>query len=149
MIDYRNKVLGQIINTRRMTIDTPPDYIAHLALELTNNWSRQKRFNLREISELAGRLGFVSDTAPWLRFLMSQVYTSIAAAIGYNRAHLYTTQGSFRDMVKMSRRGGNARYDNLTLRFDSTAREITFAQSGIGKAIHGAKRTFYLNGTLC
>ena len=148
LINYLNKVLGQIINTRTMMVSTPPEYIAALSSSLTNTWLHRKSFSLREISELTGRLGFVSDTAPWLRFLMSHLYTSIASALGLSHAHLYSTNKSFREMVKTARVGGAVSYTNLTLTFDQKARDISFARSRVGKAVYNTPRRFFINRTL-
>ena len=100
LINFRNKVLGQIINTRTMTVTTPRDYISDVARDLRSNWCHRKSFSIRKILHLVGRLNHIGGTAPWICFLLSHVYTSITAALKVNTAHLIQTNKEFRDMIK-------------------------------------------------
>jgi hypothetical protein len=69
-----NRVLGHIVDTRRMTLSTPPEFIADVASSLATMWGpHRKSFTLREIETLVGKLNHMALAAPWLRFLMAQV----------------------------------------------------------------------------
>ncbi|KAL7530273.1 hypothetical protein ACHAWF_003311, partial [Thalassiosira exigua] len=101
MVNYMNLVLGRIVNTRAMAVQTPLDYIASTVNTLEKHWyKKRKYFKLKEIETLAGRLGRIADTAPWLQFLMAHVYTSISGALKVSTSDLITTNKGFRDMIK-------------------------------------------------
>ena len=77
-----NKVLGLILNTRNMTISIPDDFIASLNKLLKTTWGpHRKSFSAQEAAELAGKLGHASIGAPWLKFMVAHVYTSLASAL--------------------------------------------------------------------
>ena len=85
---------------------------------------------------VTGMLVFIASTAPWVKFLLSHVYTSITAAIGDNTTHLSQTNKQFRAMLKDAR--------------DSTAspRVSTFAQAKAARAVHSSPRKHWINKTL-
>lgn len=102
MINYLNRILGRIINTRTMMIATPKDYIYSTVCLLRSRWhNRRQTFFINELEILAGQLGHISETVPWLRFLLAQVYTSIAHGLGCAQSHLYNTRKQFRELLKM------------------------------------------------
>ena len=88
MVSYFNKVLGQIINTRKLEVGVPPAFVATMRQLLKPFHSKCKTFTVKEMEKLTGKITFIASTAPWVKFLLSQVYISIAAAVGDNRAHL-------------------------------------------------------------
>jgi hypothetical protein len=62
-----NRVLGHAIDTRRMTVSTPPDFLAEILQSLRTTWgSHRRRFFLNEAEVLTGKLGHASIAAPWL-----------------------------------------------------------------------------------
>ncbi len=101
IIHYINKVLGFIVNTRKMTIETPSDFIRNVSKLMTTTWGKhRKSFTIKEAETLTGLLGHISNTAPWLKHLMSHLYTSISAALGSNTSYLICTNKSFREQIK-------------------------------------------------
>lgn len=63
-----NRVLGHIIGTRRLTVSTPPEFLAEILQSLQTTWGTHcRRFFLSEAEVLTGKLGHASITAPWLR----------------------------------------------------------------------------------
>ncbi|KAL7546383.1 hypothetical protein ACHAWF_016015 [Thalassiosira exigua] len=110
MVNYTNLVLGRIINTRTMTVQMPLEYVSATLATLRKHWHKgRKRFVLSEIETLAGRLGHIADTAPWLWFLMAHVYTSIAGALKVSTSNLIETHKGFRDMIKTIKSNPQAR----------------------------------------
>ena len=96
-----NRVLGHIIDTRHLTVDTPADFLDPLHANLTTTWGpHRKSFMVLDAETLAGRLGHVSFAAPWLQHLMPHLYQSLAAALRLNRSHLISTSASFRYALK-------------------------------------------------
>ena len=74
MVSYYNQILGQVINTRKMTVETLPAYVIQVVNDLERHWHpKRKCVSIPEIESLTGQLGYTSDTAPWLRFLLSQL----------------------------------------------------------------------------
>lgn len=101
MISYANKLLGRVINTRTMTVTTPQDYVASTVLLIKARWHRRRQqYLISDIETLTGRLGHISETLPWLRFLLAHLYTSVVSVLGLSRAHLISTRKEFRDMLK-------------------------------------------------
>ena len=88
------------------------------------------------MEKITGMLVFIASTAPWVKFLLSHVYTSITAAIGENTAHLVRTNRQFRKMLKDSR--------------DATVstRVSSFAQSKTASAVHSSPQKHWINKTL-
>ena len=136
MISHLNKILGQLINTRLMEVQVPPTYITLTLRKLKAFHQGRKSFTVKEMETTTGMLVFISSTAPWLKFLMSHIYVSIAAAIGSNTAHLRRTNKQFRQLLKDARVG------------KEPTRENTFAQSESAKAIHSCPRKHFINSTL-
>jgi len=96
-----NRVLGNIVDTRRMTLSTPLEFIAEVQTSLTTTWGpHRKSFTLREIETLVGKLNHMALAAPWLKFLMAQVYTSTASSLRCSEAHLIATSASFQADLK-------------------------------------------------
>ena len=100
MISYLNKILGVLIDTRRLDVGVPPDYIKKTLALLRPFHQHRKSFTVKEMERITGMLVFIACTAPWLKFLMPHVYTSVAVAIGDNTSHLRKTNKQFRQMLK-------------------------------------------------
>ena len=104
LVSYRNKILGRVINTQTKMVATPPDYVASTVLLLKKHWhNRRQRFLISDIEALVGQLGHISETTPWLRFLLSHVYSSVAYALKLSKAHLLGTRKEFRLMINTRR----------------------------------------------
>lgn len=135
LVSYMNKMLGQIIHTRRLDVGVPREYIAK-TLKLLKPFHRsRKSFTVKEMERITGMLIFIASTAPWLKFLLSHVYTSIASAIGSNKAHLKLTNKQFRLLLKEAK--------SIV-----PTRESTFAQSETARLIHSCPNTHWINTTL-
>ena len=151
IISFRGKVLGVVVCTRSLSVSVPTAYLASTTTLLRDTWGgHRKSFLLREITELTGTLCHISGCAPWLKFLMPHLYCSITSALGLSYKHLITSQKGFREMVKAIKRQGSPtkKRTNADLRSDPAAREVSFFQSKVGKAVHHTKTKFYINRTL-
>ena len=90
-----------MINTRRMDVEAPPEYVAAIRKVLKTKWNRKRcTFYVTEAQQLTGKLQHLAATLPWLRYLLPQLYTSIAAALGANNVHLIKTSADYRQMLK-------------------------------------------------
>ena len=63
---------------------------------------------------LTGKLGHISETPPWLKFLMSHLYQSIAFAILGNSAQLINTDKQYISMIKAIKEGAHLPHDDIT-----------------------------------
>jgi hypothetical protein len=140
IIHFKNKILGLLINTRKMTVEPPPEYVAAVVKLLSNTWHPGRvTFYLKEIETLAGQLQHIANTAKWLKHLMSHVYTSVAAALKGNKAFLVITNKHFREQLKIAK---------MQLVDDTSEMEASFAQAETSRQVHNLKRLYRINQTL-
>ena len=65
VIHYTNKVLGFVVNTRKLTIETLSDFVGNVSKLMTTTWGKhRKSFTIKEAETLTGLLGHISNTAP-------------------------------------------------------------------------------------
>jgi len=84
-----------------MTLTTPPEFLTEVCTSLsTTRGPDHKSFTLHEIETIVGKLNHISLAALWLKFILVQVYVSIASALHYSKAHLIHTNASFRAILK-------------------------------------------------
>ncbi|KAL7528826.1 hypothetical protein ACHAWF_002722 [Thalassiosira exigua] len=101
MIYYRSILLGFLIDTRRMTIQVHPEYLAKVVRLLETRWhKKRKTFELKDIENLTGVLQHIATITPWLRHLLSHLFTSISAALKSNTSFFICTNKQFRDKIK-------------------------------------------------
>ena len=140
IVSYLNKVLGHIINTRTLTVGVPDEFLNETIQSLSTTWGPHRReFSVQEAAELAGKLNHIAITAPWLKFLMSQVYESLACALKLNEVTAMRTSKSFRVAIKalqQSRHLGPA--DPIH----------TFHQGEVARAVFHHSAKHYINSTL-
>ena len=157
MIHFLNKILGRCIHTRTMTVHTPPEFVEGTLTLLRTTWNRRRRsFLISEIETLTGQLGHISDTVPWLRMLMSHLYTSVAYALNRSRSHLTYTRKEFREMIKylkqnpqqIAQQRSNGKKNDLTVEQIKINNTRSFVQAVSAKAIHHSKIRIEFNATL-
>ena len=101
MIAPVNRILGLSINTRSLTVSVPPDFITEVITILRTTWGQHRRtFVASEAEVLTGKLNHIGFGAPWLKFLLGHIYSSLAHALRCNKAHLIRTSHSFRHALK-------------------------------------------------
>lgn len=141
LINFCNKILGVHINTRAMTVRVPPEYVGSTVSLLSRHWHKARNlFTLSDIEELTGRLGHIASTSPWLKFMMSEVYTSIRACLKLSRDTLVATSSQFRQALKVAK--------STEPRSETDSRRRSFAQSAVATAIHRNRKRFAINKTL-
>ncbi|KAL7530560.1 hypothetical protein ACHAXR_003564 [Thalassiosira sp. AJA248-18] len=123
-----------------MTIGVPPEYILKVANLMTTTWGKQRRsFIVKEAEMLVGQLAHISNCAPWLKHLLSHIYTSIAFALGNNTSFLICTNKSFREQMKI------AKGQSIN---ESDERQKTFAQSEMARKVHNLKKVHIIPPTM-
>ena len=61
----------------------------------------RKRFTAIEASKMAGKLACLAEGAPWVCFLISQLYTSIAYALAQNKPTVERSSLEFQELLKL------------------------------------------------
>jgi hypothetical protein len=137
-----NRILGHIIFSRRLTVDTPEDFLVALRRHLNTTWGpHRKSFTVLEAETLAGQLGHVSFAAPWLKHLIPHVYQSLAAALKLNRSFLIDTHASFRHALKQIKHAA-------ALAPTDASRLSSFYQADAARTLHRAQQLHHINRTL-
>ena len=130
---WLNRVIGVEIDTRRLAARTPVEYVDATVNLLSSTWHASRfTFSVLEAETLTGRLGYIAETAPWLRFMMSHLHTSIARALKANNIHLIRTRRDFRRLLQTAK---------ATSLSDLDTRRSRFAASQAAKALHHSRVT--------
>ena len=90
-----------------MTVTVPPAYVSKVLKIVNLTWhggrTTRKSFEVKEAETLADQLAHITNTAKWLKHLMSHVYTSLAASLKSNKLYLVCTNTHFREQIKQSK----------------------------------------------
>lgn len=153
LINWKNLILGRVINTRTMMVSTPVQYVRDTVSLIENKWHRKRRrFIISDLEELTGRLGHISETVPWLRFLMAHLYASSAHALGLAKAHLINTRKEFRNMLKLLKQERfNQDADTSDATETDTSKEErhkSYYLSVTAKMVHKSRLPIDFNATL-
>jgi hypothetical protein len=99
-------MLGLVINTNRMTLSVPNDYIQSVCLLIDSTWHTHcQRFMVKEAQELTGKLGHLAEGANWVFHLLTHLYASIAYALSGNKRFLADSSPEFQTLIKSLRSG--------------------------------------------
>ena len=60
----------------------------------------QEKFTVSEASKLVGKLGRLREGAPWSKYMVSQLYSSIAFALAQNKETLKHSSSEFKRLVE-------------------------------------------------
>jgi hypothetical protein len=75
-----------------MTVSTPLEFISATINLLRTTWGPHcNSFMVKEGKELAGRLNHTAFCAPWLKYLLGNIYASLAVALCMNNSHFIHT----------------------------------------------------------
>lgn len=139
-VSFLNKVLGHIINTREMTVGVPDAFLAQTLESLRTTWGPHRReFTVLEAAELAGKLNHIAITAPWLKYLMGQVYQSLASALKLNEETERRTSKSFRLALQALKNTRGLGPSDFTR---------TFYQGAVARAVFHGKTGHFINTSL-
>ena len=74
VMGWLSRVLGLDVDTRRLVVRTPTEYVEKTLHVLAETWHKgnntRQTFLLKDAEVMAGRLGYISETLPWLHFIM-------------------------------------------------------------------------------
>jgi hypothetical protein len=78
-------MLGLVINTNRMSVSVPDDYVQSVCLLIDSTLHTHcQQFTVKEAQELTGKLGYLAEGANWVFHLLTHLYASIAYALSEN-----------------------------------------------------------------
>ena len=80
----------------------PYAYVSQVLILLQLFHNERKLFTAKEMEKITGMLVFIAASAPWLKFILAQVYVSLAAAICVNIDHLTRMSKRFQRRVAAS-----------------------------------------------
>ena len=105
LVSHLNRILGHVIDTRRLVVGVPESFIQEVLTMLRTTWGdHRKQFTVKEAEELSGKLQHIAITAPWLKFLLTQICASLAAALKLNEEVARRSIRSFQNALKALRR---------------------------------------------
>jgi hypothetical protein len=100
VIGPKQTMLGLIIDTNRLTIAIPANYLQEVLDLLNSTWHpNQPCFKVTEAQKLTGKLARLAEGANWVFHLLSHLYLSIAYASSENKRLLSESSAEFRDIV--------------------------------------------------
>jgi hypothetical protein len=127
-------MLGLEIDTNRMTVRVPDDYIQSVCLLINSTWhTHRQQFTVNEAQELTGKLGHLAKGANWVFRLLTHLYASIAYALSENKRFLEDSSPEFRNLIK-SLRSGHFFYN-----VKDQIRHISFAIKRSAKLVHQSR----------
>jgi hypothetical protein len=94
-------MLGLLINTNRMILSIPDDYIQGVCLLIESpRHTHCQRFTVKKAQELTGKLGHLAKGANWVFHLLTHLYASIAYALLENKKILADFSPEFQKLIK-------------------------------------------------
>ena len=93
--------LGLVIDSKNMVVKMTKDYLVETLDLIESTWPKhRKRFTALEASKLVGKLGRLREGAPWSKYMVSQLYSSIAFALAQNKETLKHSSTEFKRLVE-------------------------------------------------
>jgi hypothetical protein len=100
IVGPRQTILGLIVDTIKMTVGVPNEFIQQVC-NLLNAWDPDQRlFKVSNMQKLLGKLACLGKGAPWIYKLMSHLYNSFVFALKSNTELLKKSSSGFCELVK-------------------------------------------------
>ena len=142
IVGHLQIMLGIKVNTRRLTVGMPREYLDECLSLITNTFhAGRKKFTAQQGQKLVGKLARLGEGAPWVYHLMSHMYTSIAYALRENTKYLKEASNDFRKLVANIERHRFSRKDNAS-------KHVNFALKQLAKSVHHCKEEYIINETM-
>ena len=92
LYSYSRKQLGRLINTRKLTVSIPDEKRQAVLTTLKSTWhKKRKSFTIREIAELLGTLGDITQTTPFGKYLYIALQHSTYKALKLNTQFVFNS----------------------------------------------------------
>ena len=140
-ISHRQKLIGLIFDTRRMTVGTPDEFRQEVLDLINSDWTNRHRFDVSSMETLIGKIGRIGQAFRPIYHLMPHMYSSVAYALRENTSFLMTTSRKFRGLMKTTKARNSS-----TLEEDE--REINFAIGQIARKTHKCKQEYIMPASL-
>ncbi len=102
IIGPKQVMLGLVIDTNRMTVGIPVDYIQGVPSLINSTWHvARQRFTVQEAQELMRKLGCLAEGTNWVFHLLTHLYASIAYALSENKRFLADSSAKFKLIIKL------------------------------------------------
>jgi hypothetical protein len=99
-------MLGLLIDTNRMIVSIPDNYIQGVCLLIESTWhTHNQKFIVKEGQELTGKLEHLAKGANWVFHLLTHLYRSIEYALTENKKILADSSLEFQSLTKSLRSG--------------------------------------------
>jgi hypothetical protein len=136
-----NHILGLVLDLRRLTVGTPPNFVASTINLLRTTWGPHRRsFKVKEAEELTGKLNHIAFGALLLKYLLGNIYSSLATALRLNKLHLIRTSKRFRDTLREIR--------TATASVEGAAK-CAFYTGATTRSVHGSNALHHIGTDLC
>ncbi len=85
-------MLGLVIDTNRMTVSVPDNYVQSVCLLIDSTWHTHcQQFTVKEAQELIGKLGHLAKGANWVFLLLTHLLSSLGGAKTLSLSALFCT----------------------------------------------------------
>jgi hypothetical protein len=139
----KQTMLGLIINTNRLTVAIPPQYLQEVLVLLNSTWHpNQHCFKVSEAQKLTGKLARLAKGANWVFHLLSHLYSSIAYALSVNKRLLTESSAEFQDIFLAIQTNAFA------TPCKDLAQHTSFAMKHVAKLTHHASYQYNINRTM-
>ena len=136
--------LGLEFNARRLTVAIPSIYTKEALAILDRTWhAKRQQFFAGDASKLVGKLARLAKGAPWVYFLISHLYGSIAFALGKNKEYLEAHSKEFQHLVALQKSG--TRFAGAKTSHDKIVR---FAIKQAARSVHHSRRKYDIVPTM-
>jgi hypothetical protein len=137
-------MLGLIINTNRMIVSVPDDYIQGVCLLIDSTWHTHcQQFTMKEAQELTRNLGHLAEGANWVFHLLTHLYASIAYALSDNKRFLADSSLEFQTLIKSLWSGYFFR------NVKDQIPHISFAIKWSAKLVHQSRCQYNITKAMC
>jgi hypothetical protein len=94
-------MLGLVIDTNKMIVSVPDDFIQGVCLLIDSTWhTHPQKFTVREAQELTKKIEHLAEGANWVFHLLIHLYASIAYALSENKRFLADSSPEFQTLIK-------------------------------------------------
>ena len=135
-----NWILGLVLDLRQMTVSTPPYFIASTITLLRTTWGPHRRsFKVKEAEKLTGKFNHITFGAPWLKYLLGNIYSSLTTALRLNKSHLMRMSPHLREAL---------REIHMATTSVASAAKCAFYTGATARSVHGSTALHHIGTDL-
>jgi hypothetical protein len=139
----KQRMLGLVIDTNKLTVGIPPDYLVEVFDLLNTKWySHRRHFTVGDTQKLTGKLGHLAEGANWVFHLLMHLYASIAYALSENKHLLVDASPEFRNICLSLKTG------NFPCLAKDQVKHINFVMKKAAHLVHHAKFQYNIIKTM-